>query len=313
MLEQHRVEHELAVAVVQDGHDERVFAVAVDALADQIGALVAVEQTGQDLDLVVRLDPVAAEQLLQPRFHLGHVTLEVGKCAVELEVAHHARQGVAQAILARVVHAVGGGGILRFDVFGGNDRAHENIVVIEIRAVQDVATDGIEEGFRQFRLLVFRQHADVVQLEFAPHFVAQLRLFVLIFEHLHAFLHALVIIIDAFAGRRLRRGPGALFEILLGLLACFAEQAVMLVEAVADGARDIECNLGREQFGEGNVRHVCARINGSSPSRSSRARAYLVSANSSRPISMRRISLVPAPISYSLASRHRRPAGYSLM
>ena len=35
--------------------------------------------------------------------------------------------------------------------------------------------------------------------------------------------------------------------------------------------------------------------------------------NSSRPISMRRISLVPAPISYSLASRSRRPAGNSLM
>ena len=36
---------------------------------------------------------------------------------------------------------------------------------------------------------------------------------------------------------------------------------------------------------------------------------HAVSANSSRPISIRRISLVPAPISYSLASRHSRPAG----
>ena len=34
--------------------------------------------------------------------------------------------------------------------------------------------------------------------------------------------------------------------------------------------------------------------------------------NSSRPISMRRISLVPAPISYSLASRSSRPVGMSL-
>ena len=38
-----------------------------------------------------------------------------------------------------------------------------------------------------------------------------------------------------------------------------------------------------------------------------------VSLKSSRPISIRRISLVPAPISYSLASRSRRPAGNSLM
>src|SRR5690606_9818197 len=36
-------------------------------------------------------------------------------------------------------------------------------------------------------------------------------------------------------------------------------------------------------------------------------------ATSSRPISMRRISLVPAPIAYSLASRRMRPVAYSLM
>ena len=41
--------------------------------------------------------------------------------------------------------------------------------------------------------------------------------------------------------------------------------------------------------------------------------AQAVSPNSSRPISMRRISLVPAPISYSLASRSKRPVGYSLI
>ena len=40
---------------------------------------------------------------------------------------------------------------------------------------------------------------------------------------------------------------------------------------------------------------------------------YFVSLNSSRPISIRLISDVPAPISYSLASRHRRPVAYSLM
>ena len=38
-----------------------------------------------------------------------------------------------------------------------------------------------------------------------------------------------------------------------------------------------------------------------------------LSANSSRPISMRRISDVPAPISYNLASRHSRSTGYSLV
>ena len=43
------------------------------------------------------------------------------------------------------------------------------------------------------------------------------------------------------------------------------------------------------------------------------ARHGAVALSSSRPISMRRISFVPAPISYSLASRRMRPAGYSLM
>ena len=38
-----------------------------------------------------------------------------------------------------------------------------------------------------------------------------------------------------------------------------------------------------------------------------------VSLNSSRPMSMRRISDVPAPISYSFASRSSRPVGYSLI
>ena len=43
------------------------------------------------------------------------------------------------------------------------------------------------------------------------------------------------------------------------------------------------------------------------------AMIYPASEKSSRPMSMRRISDVPAPISYSLASRSNRPVPYSLM
>ena len=43
--------------------------------------------------------------------------------------------------------------------------------------------------------------------------------------------------------------------------------------------------------------------------RAARTHGHIDSAKSSRPISMRRISDVPAPISYSLASRHSRPVG----
>lgn len=41
--------------------------------------------------------------------------------------------------------------------------------------------------------------------------------------------------------------------------------------------------------------------------------AQLRPSNSSRPISILLISLVPAPIAYNFASRRMRPAGYSLM
>ncbi len=40
---------------------------------------------------------------------------------------------------------------------------------------------------------------------------------------------------------------------------------------------------------------------------------YALSPNNSRPISILRISFVPAPMSYNLASRNNRPVGYSLM
>src|SRR5688572_339785 len=62
-----------------------------------------------------------------------------------------------------------------------------------------------------------------------------------------------------------------------------------------------------------HVRRVVAELGAAGIHARRDARHGAVARNSSRPISMRRISLVPAPISYSLASRRMRPAGYSLM
>jgi hypothetical protein len=73
---------------------------------------------------------------------------------------------------------------------------------------------------------------------------------VLVLEDLHAFLHALVVEADALARGLLGGGPGAGFEMALGGLAGLAEQAVVLVEAVQDRARDVESDLGRQQFGK---------------------------------------------------------------
>ena len=79
--------------------------------------------------------------------------------------------------------------------------------------------------------------------------------------------------------------------------------------AAQGGTRGLGAQVG-DQRGHGlgvRTETVAARIGGRGQDHQA------VSRNSSRPISMRRISLVPAPISYSLASRSRRPVGVSLM
>ncbi len=147
MVEQHGVEDQLAVAVVQDRHHERVFAVAIDALADDVGALIPEKQARQHLDLVIRFQRLGAENVLQARFDLGDVAVEVGEWAGQLEVGHDTPEGDVQAILGRVIHAVGGGRFLGLDIFGRHHRPHKDEIVMEIGAVQDVAAHGIEEGF----------------------------------------------------------------------------------------------------------------------------------------------------------------------
>ena len=121
--------------------------------------------------------------------------------------------------------------------------------------MQDFATDRIEEGLGQFRLLVVRQQADVVQLDFAPHRVGQVARLVLVFQNRDAFLHPLVVKADPFARRQLRHLPLAVFKMPLGGLAGGTKQPVVLVEAVQDRARNIERDLRGQQFGEGDLRH----------------------------------------------------------
>ena len=60
---------------------------------------------------------------------------------------------------------------------------------------------------------------------------------------------------------------------------------------------------------ESRSEEIAERTQAPCPAGDRRRPAQLVSLNSSRPISIRRISLVPAPISYSLASRSSRPVG----
>ena len=80
--------------------------------------------------------------------------------------------------------------------------------------------------------------------------------------------------------------------------------------AAGRGERLAPLQLGDERR---HVRRVLAELRAAGIDARGDARHGAVARSSSRPISMRRISLVPAPISYSLASRRMRPAGYSLM
>lgn len=250
---QHGVEHELAVAVVQDRHDECQLLLAVDRLADNVSALVTEEEARQDLELRVRRQ--IAEEGRKPLLDQGHVAAEVGELGVQLEVRDDPPQRERHAVHRGIVDAVSGRQLLRLDVFGGDDGAHEDELVVEIAAVQDVAADGVEERLRQFRPLVPRQHADVMELQLAPDGVGQVVGSVFVLQLVHALLHAAVVKADPLARRRLRHGPLAPLEVALGILAGLAEQPVMLVEAVEDRARDIERDLRGQQFREGGLGH----------------------------------------------------------
>jgi hypothetical protein len=117
---------------------------------------------------------------------------------------------------------------------------------MKIGAVQDVAADRIEKRFRQLWLPVIYQQADVVQLDFTPNAVGQIGFFILVFQILHALLHAAIVESDALSGFGLRLFPGHAFEVTTRSLTALPEESVMFVEAVENHACDIERNLGRQ-------------------------------------------------------------------
>ncbi|MNU95582.1 hypothetical protein D3C71_856020 [compost metagenome] len=76
-----------------------------------------------------------------------------------------------QVVARGVVGPVGGarGGLVVFDVLRADRRPHKDEIVVEMRAVQDLGGDRVEEGLGQFGLVVVDQEADVVQLDLVPH------------------------------------------------------------------------------------------------------------------------------------------------
>jgi hypothetical protein len=183
---------------------------------------------------------------------VAHVAVEILELARQLEVVDDARPGLAQVLLVRVVGAVGGqrAGFVVFDVLGADGRAHEDEVVVEVGAVQQLGRHRVEEGLGQLGLVVVGQQADVVQLGLLPGVHAQ-RVDVEVLPQLvHGLVHALVVELDALRLRLLLAVPVGLLEALLRQRRGLAEQAVVALEAVQQRLRDVEGQLVGEAVRE---------------------------------------------------------------
>jgi hypothetical protein len=224
---------------MQHGDGEGVFDGAVDRLADDVGGLVAVEGRAEHLDLEIEFAvghalQVAADGVID----VGNVAFEIGERSLPLEIADDLADRAVQAVGIGVVAAVGGR-LVGFQVLGRDGRPDEDEIVLEIGPVQDLGGHRIEEGLRQFRLLVVEQQADVEQLDLLPGGVVQVLGIEFVAQALDAFIDAVVVKADALADRPVHARPVAVLETGLGLPAGLAEQRVVLVEALNQRQGDL--------------------------------------------------------------------------
>ena len=330
--QQQRIDIDLAAHIAQERDRDRHDARAVQEAPDQVGALVAVEQVRQDLDLAVLLDVERPAQrgggaggramrLADRADHPSDVAFDVDERRCQPDVDHDLAQRVAQARGGRVVAAIGRR--VRIHVVGRNTRSHEDERVVEIKPVQQLGAHGIEERLGAFGLAVPRQGCHVLLLDRLPQRIAFLvgqRVQVEVaLNASHRVQHALVVEVDPFARRRPHALPVAALEAGLGPLRHVAEAAVVQVESFQDRVGDRGRLRHRAveacRFGRSFDQHVLRLVDriGCGPAGRQALMDHEVSPKYSRPISIRRISDVPAPISYSLASRHSRPVEKSLM
>ena len=272
LAEERGVDVERAVRGVQDRQRERRLDVAVDDLADDVGALVAEEQRRQHLELEVGAQPVLADGGVGRGVHVVEVALEVLPRALQVEAAHDLRQRLAQRRARRIPGAEGrlGGGLVVLDVLGGHRRAHEDEVVVEVVPVQDVGGDRVEEGLGEFGLAVVGQQADVVQFDLLPDVHAERAGLESSLQPLDRFLDPQVVELDALALGTLLAVPVGALEAVLGLRAGLPEEAVVAVESFDQRAGDVEGAgvvelLGEHRAGPPLSRWCCRRDSAGAP------------------------------------------------
>jgi hypothetical protein len=213
---------QLAVGSVQHGQAHRHLGEAVDHLADDVGALVAEEQ-----ELSTWIWKLARSRH-SPQAHAAlHASstrrrrAQVLELALQLEVVDDAQQRLVQA--SRAWGSRRGRSARRrlvvLDVLGADRRPHEDEVVAEVAAVQQLGGDRVEEGLGQLGLVVVGQQADVVQLDLLPAVHRQVVDVELAAQPVHGLVHALVVVLDALALGALLAVPVGVLEALLGAAA----------------------------------------------------------------------------------------------
>lgn len=125
---------------------------------------------------------------------------------------------------------------------------------MEVRAVQDLGGDRIEEGLGQLGLQVVHHEPDVVQLDLVPHLHGLVARVELLVEAAHALLDAQIVELDALALGALLAMPVGGLEAVLGARRLGAKQAVVAVEAIHHRLGDVVGLRGIKSLGK----HDCA-------------------------------------------------------
>ncbi len=166
------------------------------------------------MDLEIRRGFELAEGFGNGLHHALNIARQIFERRLQLEVRHDPFERRGEAILTWVIRTIRwlGRGFIVLDVLRRYSRPHENKVVLEVRAMQDLAAHGVEERLRALGLPVRSQQADVMQLDLLPDFIVYVLGVVLVLQTRHALFHAIVVRRDAFPRKPLQRVPVAGFE-----------------------------------------------------------------------------------------------------
>jgi hypothetical protein len=162
-------------------------------------------------------------------------------CALlQAKIEDEVDQRRAQAPAPGVVAAIRRRAVV--EVLGRRGRSHEQAPVVEVRPVQQLRRDGVEERLGAFGLAVIDDQADEATLDLRPECIGtagvRLREVEVALDARHRFGDAAIVEIDAVVRDVADREPVAGFEMALGRARALAEQRVVPVEALEQDLGD---------------------------------------------------------------------------